>query len=132
VLNRDEITFIEGRRRFVRAWKAVGTVLLLAILALGAWLVAYEPLLANPFVVLARLEAASIPEPTLILMAGLVPVLVLTSLVLCIAIVLFAFAAYSNERRYLGIVSRTVEQARAEAKPGPATTATARGDETGD
>jgi ATP/ADP translocase len=47
-----------------------------------------------------------IPESTLILMAGLLPVVVLTSLILTGAIVLFGFAAFANERKYIALIQR--------------------------
>ena len=44
-------------------------------------------------------------------MAGLLPVFVLMCMVLAITIVLFAFAAFSNEKKYLTIIKTKIEVA---------------------
>jgi hypothetical protein len=105
-LTAEEKGFVAKRAKFVRAWPLVGTILLLLLLGLGVWLVVFNPLLANPFSVMSELNSYSIPESTLILMAGLLPVVVLTSLILTGAIVLFGFAAFANERKYIALIQR--------------------------
>ena len=65
------------------------------------------PLLANPVIVLSRLEDDSIPVSTMALSAAMVPILVLLCLLLTLALVLFAFVAFAHERRYLAIIERS-------------------------
>ena len=89
----------------------VGGVLLCLVLGLGVWLFLFKPLLANPFAVLSKLNSDSIPASTLTLMAGLLPVSVLMCLVLAIAIVLFGFAAFANEKKYIAMIQRMIEPA---------------------
>jgi hypothetical protein len=62
------------------------------------------PMLSNPFAVLSRLEANSIPESTLAVSAVLLPMLLIVCLILAFAIVLMAFAHFANERRYLRMI----------------------------
>lgn len=104
--NDEERRFLARRERLVGAWRWVGPVLLALTIGLFAWLFWFRPLLANPFAVTRRLAAGEVPGPTVVLMAGLLPVAVLMSLVLAVVLVLFAHAAFSNERRYLEILRR--------------------------
>ena len=105
-LTKEERQFLVRRTRCVNAWRYAGTILLVAMIGLGIWFFLSKPLLANPFVMLARLKNNSIPSSTMTLMTGLLPVVVLTSIFLAITIVLFAFAAFSNERKYLTIIQK--------------------------
>jgi hypothetical protein len=109
-LNDTERRFLAKRTRLVRAWRYVGTVLLLALVGLGAWLFFSRPLLANPWAVMAGLEDGTIADAMLVLMAGMLPVVVLLCLVLAVAMVLFAFAAFLNERRYQQIIRRACDE----------------------
>lgn len=102
----EDRRFLAGRARRVRTWPYVGGALLCLAFGLGLWLFVSKPLLANPFVVLSRLESDSIPDSTLTLMAALLPVTVLMCVLLVIAILLFAFSAFALERRYLAMVQR--------------------------
>ena len=91
----------------VKTWRYVGAMLLAMAIGLGMWLFLSEPLLANPFVALSQLSTGSVPVSTMVLMAGFLPVAVLMCMVLTIAIVLFVFAAFSNEKKYLAIIAKT-------------------------
>jgi len=108
-LTEAEKAFPARRAKRVRTWPVVGAVLLFTLAVLGAWLFVTRPLLADPFTVLARLDAGSIPPSMLTLMAGLLPVVVLLCLVLAAAIVLLVYAAMVNERRHLAIIRRLGE-----------------------
>jgi len=113
LLSNEEQQFLAKRSRFVKAWPYVGAILLVMLIGLGMWLFWSKPLLANPFVVLSRLNSSSVPASTMVLMAGLLPVVVLMCVVLAITIVLFAFAAFSNEKKYLAIIKTKTEVAPA-------------------
>ena len=88
------------------AWPYIGAALLALLTGLGLWLVLSKPLMANPLLVLARLKSDSIPESTLALMAAMLPVVVSMCIVLAVAIVFFAFAVFSNQKRYLTLIER--------------------------
>lgn len=104
----DEMRFLTRRRRLVRTWPLVGAVLLCLITGLAAWLFLTRPLLANPFTVISMLKGNSIPASTLALMAGLLPIAVLTCMILVLVMVLFAFASFVNEKKYLAMIQRIV------------------------
>jgi len=105
-LTEPERLFVARRRRLVNVWPTMGSILLLGIVCLGSWLFWKTPLLVNPYMVLARLNEESIPNSTLSLMAGLLPVAVLACLLLIICVILFAFVALSNEKKHLAMVLR--------------------------
>lgn len=111
VLTDEERRFLSRRERLVAAWRFAGPALLALSIGLGAWLFWFRPLLANPFVVTGGLVRGEVAASTVALMAGLLPVVVLTCLVLTVAVVLFAYAAFSNERRYLEILRREARDA---------------------
>ncbi len=105
-LSYEEQCFVVKRAKLMRTWRYVGAILLALILGLGVWLFLSNPLLANPFVVMTRLQSNSIPESTMVLMAGMLPVVALMCIVLAVTAILFVFAAFSNEKKYLTIIQR--------------------------
>jgi ABC-type transport system involved in multi-copper enzyme maturation permease subunit len=105
-LNGEDQRFLAKRARLVKTWRYAGAILIAMLIGLGIWLFFSKPLLANPFVVLTRLKSDSIPESTMALMAGILPVVVLMCIFLAITIVLFAFLAFSNEKKYLTLIQR--------------------------
>ena len=105
-LSDEEHRFLSKRSRLLQAWRYVGTILLVILIGLGIWLLLSKPLLANPFIVMARLKSDSIPDSTMALMAGILPVVVLMCIVLAVTVVLFVFAAFYNEKKYLKIIRR--------------------------
>lgn len=107
-LSEQEERFVAKRSALARSWAFVGAGLLVLILTGGGWLVVTKPLLANPFLVLSRLSSDSIPAPTLTLMAGLLPVVVLGSLLLALVLVVFCFTFFMHERKYLSMIRRLV------------------------
>ncbi len=109
-LKEEQRKFIETRSKFVKTWPFVGTGLLAIILGLGTWLFLTKRLLANPFFVLNQLKTNAISLPTLTLMAGLLPVVILLCLFLVVVVIIFAFAAFSNEKKYLAIIKSLVEK----------------------
>jgi hypothetical protein len=101
--------FLANRARLVSTWRYVGIVLLVGLVGLGLVLFWFVPLLANPFMVMARLNGDSIPSSTMALSTALLPITFLTCMLLALAIVLFVFAAFSNERKYLAIVRKMTQ-----------------------
>ncbi len=112
-MTEDENRFIIRRVKLVRAWPWAGSALIVLICGLGAWLYTTRPLLVDPFAVLARVHDDSIPASTLTFMAALLPVAVLTCLFLAIVIVLFAFAAFAIEKKYLALLRHPASDAAA-------------------
>lgn len=105
-LTREEELFVEGRAKFARSWPIVGTAMLAVLLLLAGWLLFTRPMLINPWAVLSGLEAGTIPDSTLAIMAALLPVVMLTCLfVLVVALILFS-VAFSNEKKHIAIIRR--------------------------
>ena len=106
MLTEAEKTFIDRRRRLIHSWPYVGLGMLVLIASFVVWLVVTKPLLANPFFVMSEIERGTIEQSTLTLMAGLLPMTILVALFVCIATVVFAFVAFSNERKYLALLEK--------------------------
>ena len=100
--------FVDKRERIVRIGPAVLAALLLVVLAFASWLFTARPLLANPFEVMSLLEQDAIEQPTLILMAAMLPVMMLACLGLLAVILVFAHFGLLNERRYLRLLGRLI------------------------
>lgn len=105
-LTEQEARFLAKRTGFLKAWPYVGAALLVGLAGFVGWLVWFAPLLANPFVVLSRLQDDAIAPSTMALSAALLPIVVLMCLFLAMAVVLLMFAAFANERKYQAIVQR--------------------------
>lgn len=109
-LNDRNKRFLAKRRRFARSWPLVGTLLLLGISTLLAWLFLRNPLLANPFEVASRLGAETIEQSTLILLAGLLPLMFLACFSILFIMILFGFTVFSNEKKYLKIIDSLLHE----------------------
>lgn len=108
-LSDQEKRFLGKRIRLVRAWKYVGVVLIVGLTGLWVSIFWFVPFLANPFEVMARLNADSIPQSIMVLSTAVLPVIVLTCFLLVLAMVLLTFAAISNERKYLAIIQKKMD-----------------------
>ena len=80
--------------------------MLIVVFFFGGWLWRSNPLLIDPWAVSAGLKAGAIPGPTVTLMAALLPVAMLTCLFVLVVCLLFAFVAFSNERKQIAIIRR--------------------------
>jgi hypothetical protein len=111
-LDEQQQRFLARRRRLTRFWPLGGTALLAMVLALLIGLYLRVPLLVDPFAVAEQLHAGSIEEATLLLMAALLPLLSLACFLLLVALILFMFAAFANERRYLRAIDSLLDTER--------------------
>ena len=105
-LEEQDGRFLERRATLVHAWPVVGSLMLVAVAAFTAWLHLARPLLGSPFAVMERLRDGSLPATSMVVMAGLLPVVMLMCLGLVVVLILFVFASVRNEKRYLRIVRR--------------------------
>lgn len=103
-LTDEDRRFLAKRIQLVRAWPYVGAMLLALPVGLSVWLWLSVPLLIDPLFAMTRLSSDALPESTMALMAAMLPVAVLLCLALALAAVLFVFAAFSNEKKYLQII----------------------------
>lgn len=109
-LLRGEQEFLDRRRRFVRSWRYVGISLLFLVAGMGFWLYFKKPLLANPVYVVEELQRGGVDQRTLEFMAALLPVTIVLIVFLCVVFLLLTFAAFSNEAKYLAIISRETQE----------------------
>ena len=110
-LTDSQTRFVTKRQKLLRTWTVFGPLLLVALASLGAWLYWRQPLLINPFEVASRLESGAITDPTLSLIALLLPLLMLNSLVLVAIMVIFMYGAFSNERKFIAIIQALLDRA---------------------
>lgn len=116
-MNDSDRRFLQRRRRLARSWNLVGAMLLLVLAALTATLFFRVPFLANPLYVIDLLKDGNLERSTMELMAFMLPIVVLLCLAVTAVTVVFGFAFFSNERRYLAIID-ALEQ-RPEDCPDP-------------
>ncbi|HRZ83215.1 MAG TPA: hypothetical protein P5069_12205 [Candidatus Hydrogenedentes bacterium] len=109
---------VEKRRRIVRAFPIAGGGLLLLLSATEGWLLSTKPLFANPLHVAERVRADTLAPGTQALMAAMLPVMVQLCMLLALAVVVFAFAAWSNERKCLELIDYLDDQAGMENRSG--------------
>lgn len=98
--------FLEKRRKLIAAWRVAGPLLLMLLTTLFVWLYLKTPLLINPFEVARRLEAGTLDEPTLAIMAMLLPVMISLCFLVMVVVILFVYAAISNEKKYRQTIDR--------------------------
>jgi len=96
--------YLARRWRLVRTWPLVGASLLAVIVAALVWLFYQAPMFVNPFTVMSRMEANAIEASTLGLMAGMLPVVVWMCFLLLFILIVFAFTAFSREKKLLRII----------------------------
>ena len=96
--------FVNRRRAYVRSGPIVLGACLVLIVGFGIWAYAYQPLLANPFEVARQIQAGTIDDITVSLMAVMLPIAMLLSIGLTGAVVALCWAWLSSERRYMRII----------------------------
>lgn len=96
--------FLEKRRSLVPLWRYAGAVMLLMILGFAAYLFVRVPLFINPFKTIEELEAGTLTESTLVILAAMAPVLFGAMLVLLLGLVAIIYAAIGHEKQYLAII----------------------------
>jgi len=106
LISEAEIGLLERRGRLIRMWRYAGAAALAALVGFSCYLFVTNPLLINPFHVMKQIEADAIPDSTMVLMAAMMPIVFLVLMSVMVVLVLFAFAAFSNERRLLEIISK--------------------------
>jgi len=103
-LAENDLAFLQMRRRFLRFWKIAGFSTLVFLTGLFSWLYFKVPNLVNPFHVQRQIESNALTPSVLKVMAALMPLMMVLAFFLSVAIILFGFSAYANERRYLKII----------------------------
>ncbi len=101
-----DVQFIEKRRRLVRWWNLVGSVMLAGLATFVAWMFWAQPRLINPLHVVGEIEAARLTQSSLEVMAVMLPMAVLLIFLVLAVMIGFAFAMMGNERRYLKVIDQ--------------------------
>ena len=104
--NKADLAFLSRRAKLVRWWPMAGIAALVIVLGVFASLFFFEPFLANPMVILARLNNDEIPVATLTLMASFVPILFCILLAVILIMFVFVIASRSTEKRYLALIEK--------------------------
>lgn len=110
MLDNKQIQFIAQRKKLVRLWPVAGSFLIVLLIALTCWLYFRAPLLINPVDVMGRLDAGTIEKSMLLTSTVLLPVIMLTCIVILSIMVIFAFAAFSTERKHLQLIEKLLEE----------------------
>ena len=106
MMDEKDIEFIRQRERLARWWNPVGYIILAVFIGMVIWLFIRTPNFINPFHVIEQLKAGTIPQGTLVVMAGMLPIMVLGLFLVCCTVIGFVFVAFANERRYLRIIEK--------------------------
>ena len=104
MMDEKDIEFIRQRERLARWWTPVGILMLAVFGGMVVWLFIRTPNFINPFHVIEQLKAGTLQQGTLVVMAGMLPIMVLGLFLVCCTVIGFGFAIFANERRYLRII----------------------------
>lgn len=118
MLTRNQQRFIMRRRKLVRAWRITGPLVLLLLIVAGGILFFNYPLMFNPYASIERLEAGTLADSTVQLMALLLPIAMLMVFFMLVVVVMLVFAGIANDRKYLSII-QDLQDTR-DSRPGPA------------
>ncbi len=102
--------FLAQRRRLVRLWPRVGIPAAILFVGLVGWLFYRSPLLVNPYAVLDRLRDSTLERSTVLLMAGMLPIISLCCLSVVAFLLVLTFTFIARERQYLAIIEETTRE----------------------
>lgn len=105
-LSSADKAFVDKREKRSKYWPAYGVFSLAILAAYSAWLWFESPELINPWRVIERLEARTLSETTMRVMAVMLPSVMATMLVFAFVVVLLWFIPFRNERRLIRIVRK--------------------------
>lgn len=111
-LSPADTLYIAKRERLTRSWPVVGSVILLLLGSLAAWLWLQKPHLINPWLVFEDLESGILPESTVSVMVAMLPIMVLILFFFALIVVLLMFTAMANERRLIRLLKRREKASR--------------------
>jgi len=115
-LTAKEIAYIEKREKRAKHWPLVGTCALAMVVGYGYWLWVTMPHLINPWAVMKSIEAGTLTDSRMSMMAAMLPVVMATLLVFVLVVVLLWFVSFRNEYRLI----RLIQKLEADSKHGEA------------
>ena len=104
MIDEKDLEFIEKRSFFARWWTVVGIVMLAVLVGMALWFFVTVPNFINPLHVIEQLKSETLPQSSLVVMAGMLPIVVLGLFLVLCTVVGFGFVVFANERRYLTII----------------------------
>ena len=108
-LSDKQLKFIRSRRKLIDYRNYIVVFLSSIFAAFVVWLYYKAPLLVNPYEVISKLENSTLDIDTMILMAGMLPIMVLVALFLLGGFIIFLIIAMSNEQRYIKIIDKVID-----------------------
>jgi hypothetical protein len=117
-LSPTDKAFVQRREKRAKYWPFFGAVLLTIVVAYGAWLWLKLPHLINPWRVMESLEAGTISESTMEIMAAMLPIVMAAFLVFMFVVVLLWFISFNNERRLIRLVRELEADAESDGARG--------------
>ena len=105
-LHARQEAFLHHRRKLIRTWPYAGGGLLAALVLFSGWLYIRSPLLIDPTEIVRRLQGDGVDPSTLMALAGLVPLLFLGCIILLFLLVVFTFAKFRTESKYLAMLDQ--------------------------
>lgn len=105
MLTEKQQRFLAKRRPFVRAWPVVGTLILVVVFALSAYLFWASPRLMNPYAALQRVQEKRFPTEHMV-PTVLLPCVMVMFVSMFMIFVLFLFVSFGNEKKYLEIIDQ--------------------------
>lgn len=105
-LSAKDLAFIERRKRLARYWPWTGVTVLLGLLGYVVWLWFSSPLLINPWAVFDALEKNTLAQSTLVVMAAMLPILMLSLVVFMVVIVALLFQVMAREKRLIRLIEK--------------------------
>ncbi|MCG6963918.1 MAG: hypothetical protein LJE95_11695 [Acidobacteria bacterium] len=109
-LTTDQMEFLARRRRLARWWPVVGSLLLVVVVASVVWLFVRHPLLINPLALTSRVQAGTLPDSSLVILAVMLPVMSLACFIVLTAVILYGFSFFAIERRYQRLIKSVLER----------------------
>lgn len=104
MIDEKDLDFLKKRSFFARWWNAVGSVMLAVFGSMALWFFLRVPNFINPLHVIEQLKSGTLPHSSLVVMAGMLPIVVLGLFLVMCTVIGFGFAVFANERRYLRII----------------------------
>jgi hypothetical protein len=98
--------FVERREKRGKSWPWLGVIALAMVAAYGVWLWVKMPQLINPWWVSERIEAGTLSESTMGVMAVMLPFVMAAFVAFLFIVVLLWFIPFFHERRLIQMVRR--------------------------
>ncbi|MFC2091547.1 hypothetical protein ACFLTD_02110 [Elusimicrobiota bacterium] len=104
ILDETQKSFIEKRKKLIKAWPFAGYAMLTVIGIFLIWQWIRIPIMVNPVEIISRINSGVMEQSTLFLIAVMMPVLFVSCFFILAVMILFIFLSISNEKKYHRII----------------------------